>query len=347
MKKKILCILFTFLLLFTLSSCTSYPEETRMAKEYLGMTFGEVKALWGNDCILGGDLYETAQKGIFYEDGRTPYIFLFNTEITDIASLPDDAVVTLVRAPYGKGRPCENSSFPNAATPSILNNLTSYHFGSTGPDDPYGSTIFYLKQESIALNYRYSQDIAYIESPVTAYEVSEIPLDRQYEQYYWETDDREKSFFFTYGDWPPENWDHETEAPFNFIIYRNEFDEWSDPDAVAELIETGKWPEDAYIPYPYDKIENIDFRNQFDEWPPENWDYIPIDECTVAYYSDFHVWPDPDAYDEFRKTGHWPEDAYVPLPYGDIEALYYLWTNGEWPEGTDLSQIPDKKWWEE
>ena len=341
MKKKTLSLVLCFVLLLSLlSGCTSYPEETRMAKEYLGMTFGEIKALWGSDCTLGGDLYDGAKKGICYEDGRTPYIFLFDTEATDVSGLSDDAVVALVRAPSGKGKPCENPVLPNGLSIAYIDNLTAYSFAINIGDDSNATNIFYLGEESVAVNYIYHR-LANPADSVYAYEVSEIPPDRQYRQYYFETDENVRRFFFTYGAFPPEDWDGESEAPNGVQWYHNEFGEWPDPDAIDELIETGTWPEDTYTPHPYDDIQKIEFYNEFGFYPAETgWDHSWPSYNEICYWKDYGEWPDPKAVDTFLSTGHWPEDAYVPFPYSDSRLLETYNRTGKWPEGTDLSALP-------
>ena len=349
MKKKIMFILFAFILLFVLSSCTSYPEETRMAKEYLGMTLGEIKELWGSDCTLGGDLFDGAPKGICYADKRTPYIFLFDEEPDSVSSLSDDAVVTRVRAEAGYGTPCENEIFPNSETRTYFDNLSSFTFivDTIGIEDVSGMQ-FFLKTENICVEYWWYPYPTYEPFAANcAYDVYIIPEEYQKEVYYFETDEDSATFFSTYGFWPAEDWVKKEEVPYNFYVYYLEYGEFSDMDALIEYSKTGIWPENAYVPAPYDDLEFVYFRGEYDFWPPDNWDYLPIDPASGTYYNDYGEWADPEAYEEFMETGHWPEDAFVPYPFSDPELLNEYNRTGEWPEGTDLSALPEKTQWEE
>ncbi len=363
MKKQILSlVLCLFLLLSFLPGCTSYPEETRMAKEYLGMTFGEIKALWGNDCALGGDLYEGMQKGVYYKDGRTPYTFLFESETTDLSSLSDDAVVILVRAETGKGKPCE--SLENSMTPDDTRALGLYGYETDFLKPTQRDTDNYnIEKENVSVRYYFYQmsleekkkfptygdyNVYRFTIPFVAYEVYATPEEYRQKQYYHHIPQAEIGFFLTYGVFPPESWDGESGAPMNVYWYYLDHGEWPDPDAVEEFIETGIWPEDSYVPYPYSDIERLYFKGEHQFWPPENWDYLPIDTASSTYHNIYGEWADPDAYEEFMETGHWPEGAYVPYPFSDSYLLSEYHNFGYWPEGTDLSQVePTKPWWEE
>lgn len=62
--------------------------------DYLGMTVGEIAALWGNDFLCGEDWYEGAAKAIYYPDNRVPYVFYYidsayesNPKESDIISI--------------------------------------------------------------------------------------------------------------------------------------------------------------------------------------------------------------------------------------------------------------------
>ena len=358
MKKKILTLILCLILLLSLlPSCTSYPEETRMAKEYLGMTFGEVKSLWGSDCTLGGDLYDGAKKGVCYEDGRTPYIFLFDTEITDITSLPDDAIVTLVRAESGKGKPCD--AFESEVKRGKVTD--KYYSGHTQSGNGYWANGFTIQTEIVTVFYYFTEkepkegddplEVKAFNRTVSsfAYEVSITPEEYRQKQYYHDTTDEELNWFYYFGIWPPEDWkgNTSTDIPYNFYIYYLDYGQWSDENAINEYIKSETWPTDAYAPPPYDDLEFVYFRTEHGFWPPENWDYLPIDPASGKYHSDYGEWADPEAYEEFMETGHWPEDAFVPYPFSDPELLNEYNRTGEWPEGTDLSALPEKTQWEE
>lgn len=59
------------------------PEPTQPAQpaylaDYLGMTVGELAAIWGDDFMYDEGLYQGGAQGLYYQDARVPMLFYYN-----------------------------------------------------------------------------------------------------------------------------------------------------------------------------------------------------------------------------------------------------------------------------
>lgn len=71
------------------------PKDARYPYEYLGMTFGELKSLLGEDYSIHESVEYIVGPTVWYKDGRTPYLFSFEG-VFDANDVQDEDVVSEV-----------------------------------------------------------------------------------------------------------------------------------------------------------------------------------------------------------------------------------------------------------
>lgn len=95
--KKALIMLLCLLLLGSTAVLAeeTAPKDARYPYEYLGMTFGELKSLLGEDYSIHESVECIVGPTVWYKDGRTPYLFSFEG-VFDANDVQDDDVISEV-----------------------------------------------------------------------------------------------------------------------------------------------------------------------------------------------------------------------------------------------------------
>lgn len=165
--KKFLPAILLLTLLLVCAACSSEPQikDERMAKDYIGMTFGEIKALWGDDHVIGDAVIEGMPDAVYYEDKRTPYYFLSkdNNTYLDPATFSDDTVITNVCMKGGEGKPCE--LFVGEEPQNVLDRMYNEADAGIMPlTMPSGSwVVIQSREEIISAKYYYTTEAKAVE----------------------------------------------------------------------------------------------------------------------------------------------------------------------------------------